>query len=76
MKSEQRKERMDPLKDMKHYVKAKRKCMEETEDKPLRVEVRGYNHSRASFLGFGAFVAYSKFCIATSVNLVLQSGGS
>lgn len=76
MKSEQRKERMDPLKDMKYYVKAKRKCMEETEDKPLRVEVRGYNQTRASFLGLGA---YSKFCIATSVNLkglVLQSGGS
>lgn len=46
MKSEQRKERMDPLKDMKHYVKAKRKCMEKTEDKPLRVEVRGYNHTQ------------------------------
>lgn len=68
MKSEQRKERMDPLKDMKHYVKAKRKCMEETEDKPLRVEVRGYSQTRASFLGLGTFFAYSKFFMATSVN--------
>ena len=40
-KSEERKERMDPLKDMKHYVTAKKKSMEEAKEKPLRVEVIG-----------------------------------
>ena len=46
-KSEQRKERMDPLKDMKHYVTAKKKCTEETKEKPLRVEVIGYTQTLA-----------------------------
>lgn len=39
MKSEQRKERMDPLKDMKHYVATKKKCLKMEEEAPLHVKV-------------------------------------
>ena len=38
MKSEQRKERMDPLKDMKHFVAVKKKCLK-TEGAPVHVKV-------------------------------------